>query len=218
VAGFAAAHDREKETMMSAGTRAGATALLIAALLPLWQCVAQAAESGTVGTVALVASRHRADPLYERTVIVVKPLQSGEHIGFIVNKPTKMSLADVFPGDDASKKVTKRVYLGGGTRPYALHAVVAGHIDPDFSWMELAPYIHVAVEARALDQVIRNQAGHARFFAGTVVWQPGELEEQMKYGAWHVVGFEPEYVFGDDTTQLWDRLVTQAESGGSARF
>ncbi len=186
--------------------------LLLVAVASVCPSLAAAAEAETF---ALVASREHANPVYERTVIVVSTLQTGEHVGFIVNKPTTVLVADLFPRDDASKRITDHVYFGGTNTPYALHAVVAGHIDPDATWMELAPYIHVATEARALDDVIKAAAQHARFFAGTVVWQPGELEDQLKSGAWHVVDFRPEFVFGDHAAQLWDRLIAQTEQANS---
>jgi putative transcriptional regulator len=201
--------------MLTAGNRVVSPWFLLIVVV-----CSSAAWGAEAETFALVASRERPDPVYERTVIVARTLQSGEHIGFIVNKPTSVSVAELFPQDDASTKITDRVYLGGINNPYALHAVVAGHIDPDSTWMELAPYIHVAVEATALDDVMKGAARHARFFAGTVVWQPGELEEQLKFGAWHVVAFSPEFVFGDNTAQLWDQLIAQAErgNGGNSRF
>jgi putative transcriptional regulator len=201
--------------MISAANR-----VVLLSLLLIAAAGSSAAWGAEPGTFALVASRNRPDPLYERTVIVANTLQSGEHVGFIVNKPTTVLVADLFPGDRSSNKIPDRVYLGGINKPYALHALVAGHIDPDSTWLELAPYIHVAVEATALDDVMKAAAQHARFFAGSVVWQPGELEEQLKSGAWHVVDFSPEFVFAENTAQLWDELITQAEQGkaGNARF
>jgi len=36
--------------------------------------------------------------------VLAKPIEGGGHVGFIVNKPTKMSLAELFPEHEPSKK------------------------------------------------------------------------------------------------------------------
>src|SRR5258706_16004730 len=64
-------------------------------------------------TVLLVAKRQLEDPIWGSTIVLAKPVAGGGHIGFIVNKPTKMSLAEVFPEHEPSKKVADPLFLGG---------------------------------------------------------------------------------------------------------
>src|SRR5438094_4027900 len=64
-------------------------------------------------TVLLVAKRQFEDPIYGSTIVLAKPVQGGGHVGFIVNRPTKMSLAELFPEHEASKKVADPLFLGG---------------------------------------------------------------------------------------------------------
>ena len=47
----------------------------------------------------LVAAPELHDPVYGATVIVVAPLGGEEHIGFIVNRPSEVTLAKIFPND-----------------------------------------------------------------------------------------------------------------------
>ena len=52
-------------------------------------------------TVLLVAKRQFEDPIYGSTIVLAKPVGGGGHVGFIVNRPTKMSLAELFPEHEA---------------------------------------------------------------------------------------------------------------------
>src|SRR5256885_16843399 len=62
------------------------------------------AAAAPADTVLLVAKRSFEDPVYGSTIVLAKPVQGGGHVGFIVNRPTKMSLAELFPEHRPSKK------------------------------------------------------------------------------------------------------------------
>src|SRR5687767_7837506 len=64
-------------------------------------------------TVILVARPALRDRLYGATILITKPIGNDQHIGFIVNKPTQMTLGKLFPQHGPSQKVTDPVYLGG---------------------------------------------------------------------------------------------------------
>src|SRR3989442_10910844 len=61
----------------------------------------------------LVAKRQFEDPIYGSTIVLARPVAGGGHVGFIVNKPTKMSLAELFPEHEASKKIVDPLFLRG---------------------------------------------------------------------------------------------------------
>jgi putative transcriptional regulator len=44
-----------------------------------------------------------------------------------------------------------------------------------------------------------------------VVWRPGELDEELKRGAWYVLDLEPGLVLRKKTAGLWQELVQRAE-------
>lgn len=185
--------------------------LLVLALVVVnvvWTAPALGAETETV---VLVATPELHDPLYGETILIAKPLASGEHLGFILNKPTKVSLADLFPGHEPSRKVHDPIYLGGPAELNLVFALVAGHDSPGDGAMQLAPDLYLAIEAQTVDHVIETASNHARFFAGAVVWRPGELDAELKRGAWYVLGLEPELVLRKTTAGLWQELVRRAE-------
>lgn len=163
-------------------------------------------------TAILVAKREMHDRVYGNTVIVVRPLGQERHIGFIVNKPTTMTLGKLFPKDLPSQKVPDPVYLGGPMGPEVIFAMVKGRQSPGGRSLQLTPGLYVAFDSAVVDRIIASQPQDARFFAGMVLWQPGELTEEVKRGLWFVLDPQPDIVLQSKTTDgLWEDLVGRAE-------
>jgi putative AlgH/UPF0301 family transcriptional regulator len=70
----------------------------------------------------------------------------------------------------------------------------------------------VALGIDEVDKVIAEQPDNTRFFVGLVVWMPGNLEQQIKSGAWHVIAPDARIVLSAQPATLWQRL-----SPGSTR-
>jgi len=163
-------------------------------------------------TAILVAKREMHDRVYGSSVIVVRPLGQDRHIGFIVNKPTTMTLGKLFPQHLPSQKVVDPVYLGGPMGPEVIFAMVKGSKSPGGKSLQLTPGLYVAFDSAVVDKIIESKPDEARFFAGMVLWQPGELAEEVKRGLWFVLDPQPDLVLQRKTTDgLWEDLVGRAE-------
>src|SRR2546430_4550596 len=73
--------------------------------------------------VLLVATDRLAGSPYEETVLIVAPVVEGGHLGFIVNRPTKVKLQELFPEHAPSRKVLSPTYVGGPGLPQAVFAL-----------------------------------------------------------------------------------------------
>ena len=81
-------------------------------------------------TVVLVAKRTLRDRVYGSSVLLARPLGEERHVGFIVNKPTNMTLGKLFPQHIPSQKVVDPVYLGGPTGAEVIFAMVKDKKSP----------------------------------------------------------------------------------------
>jgi putative AlgH/UPF0301 family transcriptional regulator len=99
--------------------------LIVAMVLTLAAQLAWSADFNA-GTAVLVAKREMHDRVYGNTVLIVRPLGESRHIGFIVNKPTTVTLGKLFPQHPPSQKVVDPVYLGGPMGPEVVFAMVKG--------------------------------------------------------------------------------------------
>src|SRR3954464_16105438 len=112
--------------------------LLLAALVTVFAApLAWSAEISD--TVLLVAKRTLKDRIYGSSVLLARPLGEERHVGFIVNKPTNLTLGKLFPKHLPSQKVADPVYLGGPTGPEVIFAMVKGQQSPGGKPSNLAP-------------------------------------------------------------------------------
>jgi putative AlgH/UPF0301 family transcriptional regulator len=165
----------------------------------------------SVDTALLVAKRNLQDRLYGSTVLVTKPIGRERHVGFIVNKPTKLTLGKLFPSHGPSQKIVDPVYLGGPSSSSVIFAMVEAKNAPEGRVLRLAPNLFLAYESKEVDHIIETQPPHARFFAGMVIWQPGELAQEVRRGLWYVLDPQPDLVLRKSTDGLWETLVERAE-------
>ena len=162
-------------------------------------------------TVLLVAKRNLRDRIYGSTILIARPLGDERHVGFIVNKPTTMTLGKLFPKHSPSQKVVDPVYLGGPTGPEVIFAMIKGRESPGGRSLQLAPGLYVAFDSAVVDRIIESQPQQARFLAGMVLWQPMELGEEVKRGLWYVLEPTPEILLRKSTDGLWEELVGRSE-------
>ena len=159
--------------------------------------------------VILVAKPEVGD-FYRNTVLFARPLGGGRHVGFIVNRPTQATLAQLFPGHGSAQKMTQRVFLGGPVRVEALFAVVHDTRSPGGRTLPLADDMFLVLDGATIDRVIEQNRSDARFYAGLVYWQPGELETELERGVWYVMDHDASLVFRGSTDGLWEELVRRS--------
>ncbi len=163
-------------------------------------------------TVLLVAKRQLEDPIWGSTIVLAKPIEGGGHVGFIVNKPTKMSLAELFPEHEPSKKVADPLFLGGTVNMNLVFALVEEHGSRKDGSIRIAPDIFLAYDTKAVDRIIESESDHARFFLGLVVWRPGQLDDELDRGLWYVDQPEAKLVLRRKTDGLWEELLLRLEA------
>ena len=182
---------------------AAALAMALAAAMPA------RSEEGA-DTLILVAKRQVRDQLYGSTILIVKPLGEDRHVGFIINKPTQMTLGKLFPNHAPSQKVTDPVYLGGPFNSQVIFALVQRANSPGGRSVRLGQDLYLAVDSQVVDRIIETQPQSARFFAGMVLWKPGELADEVKRGLWYMHDARSDVVLRK-ADGLWEELVGRSE-------
>jgi putative transcriptional regulator len=162
-------------------------------------------------SIILVAKRQLQDKLYGSTILIARPIGAGRHVGFIINKPTQMTLGKLFPTHEPSRKVTDPVYLGGPVSPEVIFALVHGRESPGGRSIKILDDLYLAIDSDVVDRVIEKQSAQARFFAGMVLWRPGELNDEVKRGLWYVNDAKADIVLRKSTESMWEELVGRSE-------
>jgi putative transcriptional regulator len=180
----------------------------LAAAVLSWSAPAAAADISE--PVILVAKRQLQDRFYGATILVARPLGGEQHIGFIVNRPTKVTLGQLFPQHGPSQKVPEPVFVGGPINSESIFALVRTSKNPGGRSVKLLDDLFAVIDGNIVDNVIENDASRARFVAGLVAWRTGELRDEIKRGAWFVLDADPALVLRKPEG-LWEELVRNAE-------
>jgi putative transcriptional regulator len=188
------------------------TTRLAAFLALLLACMPLSAEPELSRSLALVAKPELHDPLYGKAVLVVAPFGNDQHVGFIVNRPTDLTLGKIFPDHGPSQKVLDPVFLGGPVDASAIFALVPQAENPGGKSVQIMPGLFAVIDAPTVDKIIETHPEDARFVAGLVVWRPGELRREVELGAWHVMESDPGLATREPEG-LWEELVQRVPNG-----
>src|SRR5262245_20524334 len=168
-----------------------AISVLIALLISF--TAAQAAGPDLSGPVILVAKPELRDPVFGATVLVVNPIGDDQHAGFIINRPSDVTLGAVFPGQAAKESISNPIYAGGPILTEVIFALVAQDSKPGGS-IRLMDGLYAVYEEPVLDGLVAANSKSARFVSGFVAWRPGELRQEIEAGAWYVMAPDADVV------------------------
>lgn len=149
--------------------------------------------------------------VYSRTVVLVVPASGGQHLGFILNRVTEVTLGNLFPEHAPSAKVVDPVYFGGPEMMQSIFAVVRRN--PGAPSLHLFGELYATGNAVAVDLIIEQTPNDARYFAGFVGWRPGELAKEIESGYWYVEEFDASQAFHKEPATMWEELVERLGNG-----
>ena len=164
------------------------------------------ARAGEDDAVFLVASPRLVDPAYRQTVLLVVPADGDRHVGFILNRPTRNTLASLFPEHEPSRKVVDPVFFGGPKSRSALFAVVKAEADPGGGSIGLMKNLYFAMRVDVVDKIIEGMPNDARYYVGYVEWRPGELRTEINRGLWTIMNANLDSMFRKNTDSMWEEL------------
>jgi len=179
----------------------GAAALVIITLLMSTARAADIAEP-----VILVASEVLNGSAFAQTVVIVTPVRTGGHIGFIINRPTTLKLEALFPDEPPARNVKEPVYVGGPVQPRSVFALTRSAPEGAALALPLIPGLVAVLDADSVDRIIEKTPNAARYFVGFVLWQPGELEDEIEDNLWEVRPADARLILPARTPGLWNAL------------
>jgi len=160
--------------------------------------------------VVLVATDRLAGSPYEQTVLLAVPSGDGEHLGLILNRPTGIDLSTVFPDATPSPTATGPVFFGGPEMSDEIFAAVRATDPPSQYSVSLLPGLFLVTDADTVDRLVTASPGVARYFAGFVVWQQGELAHEIQNGMWDVQSADTNVLFRENPQELWLDLARKS--------
>lgn len=163
------------------------------------------------GTI-LIATEKLNDPHFAYTVVLITRHEAnGEIMGVLLNRPMDLTIAKAFPQMHGASN-TDPVFDGGPVSSDAVQALLRSPTKPDTAEHILADIYSVARKT-LLEKSINDHLPNSRFrvYLGYAGWGPGQLENEIRIGAWSTV-HGARYVFDPQPDSLWDRLNRDSHS------
>ncbi len=175
--------------------------------------MAAAARSTTLVGQLLVARDELRDPRFVRSVIYVVHHGATGAMGLIVNRPIgEASLSELVEQaglDNTGIKGKIRVHFGGPVEPgqgFVLHTA-------DYT-IEGTEVIEGGIAVTARSEILRaigtgTGPRQSLFALGYAGWAPGQLEAEIKAGAWEIVPADKMLVFDENADTKWERAMAR---------
>jgi putative transcriptional regulator len=164
----------------------------------------------------LVAAPPLGDPNFDRSVVLVAAHGEDGAFGWVINGRPVMTLSELLLRADITKSpvagLTGSVRVGGPVSPEQAWLVypeqerfadVEGQVD-------VGPGVLACASRRALELLAEGAASTKLFgLLGYAGWAPGQLENEIRVGAWLPVDLDVGLVFEVPREQLWQRAYQQ---------
>lgn len=173
----------------------------------------------------LVAAPALADPNFAGSLVLMAEHHAEGALGFIVNRPAEVSVADVLGGIDPALRSAAE-----GAGRAAGNVLVGGPVNPERLWILYRPG-PLPVEAGAvalsdgvalggsrelLEQVVQADVGPFLLVLGYAGWAPLQVEGEVAAGAWVPLPLQDDLVFDTPIAGRWELAVRRLglEPGG----
>ena len=182
---------------------------------------------GAVKTLAsgklLVSAREMADPNFARTVVLLADYNPEGALGFILNRPAKVTLSQIFPRFAQSPAGMGHAFLGGPVvTPGAAAALARSGAG---GARRILDEVYLVSSKEQLEDAIASGAGsnRLRVYLGYAGWGAGQLADETARGAWRILDGDASIVFDANPDEMWRRQILRTEAlsasilGGGAK-
>ena len=161
----------------------------------------------------LVASPTLGDTNFDRSVILLVDHDESGALGVIINRPSEIDVGAILPEWHVYSTTPPVVFHGGPVgrdSALALAALAtgrdAGEPNDPAGFRRVFGALGL-VDLDAQPEEVAGQIVSLRVFAGYAGWEPDQLEQEIKEGAWFVVDSSTTDPFRDDPRGLWAEVL-----------
>jgi putative transcriptional regulator len=162
-------------------------------------------EAGTF----LIAARGMGDPNFAQTVVLMIDYDAQGAFGLIINRPTRYTLAELWP--EITGLEAHSVYIGGPVFPNRLLFLLRSNNAPQ-DMRRVIPGVHLGSDELTLKRIIAKGEEGFRTYAGYSGWGPGQLDNEIARGDWHIVPAEKRFIFDSQPDEVWDELIQRVDT------
>jgi putative transcriptional regulator len=165
-----------------------------------------AAESKPLTAILLIARGELQPPDsdFGESVVLVMNNVGPAPVGVIVNKPTEIPVARLFPDLKRLAQLPDKVYFGGPVEFGTVWFLFRAAKEPAHA-VQALDGIYLSADRELLLQLLARDKpmDGLRIFLGHSGWAPGQLEAEIAHGAWNLGRAEADVIFNGKTEHPW---------------
>lgn len=154
--------------------------------------------------ILLTARSDLPDPNFRDSVVLVTNNLGPGPLGLIVNRPTKMAVASLFPEIANLAGAQAKVYFGGPVHVHAVSFLFRAGEAPEQASAVLDG-VYMSTNLELLRKLLARDAPMEglRIFIGHSGWAPGQLEAEIARGDWKLGKAAPDAIFDAKPEHPW---------------
>jgi putative transcriptional regulator len=161
---------------------------------------------------SLVSSRDLSDPNFAESVVLLVQHDQDGTVGLMINHRTRVPISRVIRNLDAGKHGADLIYVGGPVQMVAVLGLFRSRQKPDEGISVLRDVYLISSKA-LLEKAITatSSAGDLRLYLGYCGWGAGQLDNEVRRGAWWIFEANAATVFDPNPGSVWSRLIARTE-------
>lgn len=161
----------------------------------------------------LVAGRAMADPRFQETVVLLIGYDDAGATGLIINRPSKVPLADMLMPMPGLKNRSDIVYYGGPVEGHRILMLIRSpekleEADKVFT------NVYLSTSRNMLERMIGAHKTQKQFrvYAGYAGWLPGQLDREVSRGDWYILNADADSIFEKKSSEIWRELILRSSA------
>ena len=129
-------------------------------------------------------------------------------MGLVINRPTDVKLSSLFPEIEGLRKWPDTVYIGGPVARGQILLLIRSQ-DQIEGARRVLDDISVSASRTVLQQMIdaADSGKRLRVYTGHAGWAPGQLDQELSRGGWHLLPADADIVFYKAPAVIWPELI-----------
>jgi putative transcriptional regulator len=182
----------------------GALWTLLAMLLSGTSWDASAGDAKPLTAILLTARAELPDPNFADSSVLVMNNLGPAPIGIIINRPTKLPVAQLFPDLERLAKLPDKLYFGGPVDVESVWFLLRAAKPPKHA-MHVIDDIYLSASRELLLRLLGRDKpmDGLRIFIGHSGWGPGQLEAEIARGDWALAHADSNAIFNGKSEHPW---------------
>jgi len=167
-------------------------------------CPASADDQKRPTAILIVARTELPDPYFANSVVLVMNNLGPAPVGVIVNRPTKVPVAELFPDHKRLAPLNDKIYFGGPVEFGSVWFLFRATKPPEHA-IQALDGIYLSANKELLLQLLGRDKpmDGLRIYIGHSGWGPGQLEAEISHGDWTLQRADSDAIFKGKSEHPW---------------